>query len=84
MKSIDSNRFAANIDQYLQDLLSETIVLTKAGRPCAIVRGLDYDDEQLELANSREFWTMIQERRREPAIPWEVAKQQLEALEQSE
>jgi hypothetical protein len=81
MKSIDANQFAANIDHYLRHSLSEAIVLTKAGRPCALVRGLDYDGEQWQLVNSPEFWSMIEQRRKGPTIPWEVAKQRLESLE---
>jgi hypothetical protein len=81
MKSIDAHHFATGINQYLQDLQSETIVLTKSSKPCAIVRGLDYDEEQLQLVNSHEFWAMIQQRRREPTIPWQVAKRRLESLE---
>jgi hypothetical protein len=70
------------VNQYLQDALSEAIVVTQDERPCAMVRGLDYDDEQLALTNSPKFWAMIRERRKEPTIPWEVAKQQLESLDQ--
>lgn len=81
MKSVDTGQFAANVEQYLQDSLSETIVLTQSGRPCAIVHGLDYDAEQLDLMNSQEFWTMIEDRRNRPTIPWEVARQRLESAE---
>jgi hypothetical protein len=40
MKTVDSKQFAANIDHHLDGVLSEAIVLTQAGSPCAIVRGL--------------------------------------------
>lgn len=79
MKSVESNQFAANVDQYLHDALSEAIVVTKGGRPCAVVHGLDYDNEQLKLMNSQEFWSMITQRRKGPTIPWEEAKQRLES-----
>ena len=82
MKSVEAGQFAANVEQYLQESLAETIVVTQAGRPCAVVHGVDYDDEQLELMNSPAFWTMIQERRERPTIPWDVAKKRLEADEQ--
>ncbi len=81
MKTVEAGQFAANVDQYLRDSLSEAIVVTKSGKPCAVVHGLDYDDEQLELINSPEFWSMIRERRKGPTIPWEVAKRQLESLD---
>jgi hypothetical protein len=78
MKTVEAGQFAANVHQYLRDSLSEVIVLTEAGKPCAVVHGLDYDQEQLQLVNSPEFWSMIRQRRHGPTIPWEVAKQQLE------
>lgn len=37
----------------------------------------DYDDEDRAYINDPEFWKMIEERRREPGIPWEEANQQL-------
>ncbi len=82
MKTVEAGKFAANVDQYLRDSLSEAIIVTQAGRPCAVVHGLDYDDEQMQLANSPEFWSMIRERRNGPTIPWEVAKQRLKSLDQ--
>jgi hypothetical protein len=80
MKTIEARQFAANVHQYLRDSLSEAIVLTEAGKPCAVVHGLDYDDEQLQLVDSPEFWSMIRQRRQGPTVPWDVAKQQLEEL----
>jgi hypothetical protein len=82
MKSADAGQFAANFNQYLHELLTETIIVTQAGRPCAVVHGLDYDEEQLQLINSAEFWALLQQRRERPTIPWDIAKQQLESLDQ--
>ncbi len=82
MKTVEVGQFIANVSQFLHDSLSETIVVTDAGKPCAVVHGLDYDDEQMQLMNSREFWSMIQQRRERPTSSWEVAKQRLESLDQ--
>lgn len=82
MKTVEVGQFIANVSQFLRDSLSETIVVTDAGKPCAVVHGLDYDDEQMQLMNSREFWSMIQQRRERPTSSWEVAKQRLESLDQ--
>jgi hypothetical protein len=82
MKTVETEQFAANVQQYLRDSRLEAIIVTEAGKPCAIVHGLDYDQEQLDLIDSAEFWAMIQERRKGPTIPWEVAKKQLDALDQ--
>lgn len=82
MKSVEAGQFAENVDQYLQQSLTERIVVTQEGKPCAVVLGLNYDDEQLQLVDSAEFWEMIRERREGPTTPWEAAKQQLDALEE--
>jgi hypothetical protein len=82
MKTVEAGQFAANVHQYLQDSQSEAIIVTQAGKPCAVLQGLDYDDEQLQLTNSSEFWAMIRERRKGPTIPWEIAKQQLDSLKE--
>jgi antitoxin (DNA-binding transcriptional repressor) of toxin-antitoxin stability system len=81
MKTVEAGQFAANLFEYLRDSKSETIIVTQDGKPCALVQGLDYDEEQLQLINSRQFWTMIEERRQRPTIPWEVAKKRLEELD---
>ena len=80
MKTVEAGQFAANLNQYLQDSRSETIVVTQDGKPCALVQGLDYDEEQLELVNSPEFWSMIEQRRKRPTIPWETVKARLKEL----
>ena len=80
MKSVDAAQLAANVNQYLRDSLSEAIIVTQAGRPCAVLQGLSYDDEQLKLVNSPEFWALINERRGQRTIPWEEAKRLLKGL----
>lgn len=74
MKTVDAGQFAANILEYLQASKTEAIVVTESGKPCAVVQGLDYDEEQLALANSSEFWAMIEKRRKGKMIPWNEVK----------
>jgi hypothetical protein len=81
MKTVEAGQFAADLNRYLNDSRSETIVITQAGKPCAVVHGLDYDEEDLEYINSPAFWAMIEESRRSPTIPWEVAKKRLMELD---
>lgn len=80
MKTVESGQFAANIDKYLQDAVAETIIVTKAGKPFAVVRGLDYCEKQIRLLKSHEFWSMIAERREGPTVPWDEAKRHLKEL----
>lgn len=81
MRTIDIAQFSANPLQYVDDSQQEAIVVTRQGRPCAVVHGVPDDLESSELAHSREFWTVIEQRRREPTIRWDIAKQRLESLE---
>jgi hypothetical protein len=64
MKTVDAGQFAENLDQFLQD-------------SCALVHGLDYDEEDLQLISSKEFWSMLREARQSPTIPLEVAEKRL-------
>lgn len=82
MKTIDIVQFSANPEQYVDDSQQETIVVTREGKPCAVLHGVGDDLESSELAHSSEFWSMIEQRRREPTIPWEVAERELDALDQ--
>jgi hypothetical protein len=77
MKTVDISQFAANPQQYVNDSQQEAIVVTRSGKPCAVLHGVSQDLETLELAHSSEFWTMIEARRREPTIPWRDAKDQV-------
>ena len=77
MKSVRAEQLQANLDRYLQEAQREAIVITREGKPCAVLHGVPEDLEVAELAHSKEFWTMIEERRREDAIPWEEARAKL-------
>ena len=56
----------ANLEECVQTAQRERVVLTRRGKPVAVlvgVRGLDL--EQIELGSSDEFWAMIRQRRRQ-------------------
>jgi hypothetical protein len=78
MKSVDAGQFAANVAEFLHASQTETIVVTQGGKPCAVINGLSFDEEQMALVNSREFWSMIETRRGQRTIPWSTVKQQLD------
>jgi prevent-host-death family protein len=59
----------ANLKECVQRAQQEHVVLTRKGKPIAMlvgVKGLDW--EQLELGSSDEFWAMIRARRAERTI----------------
>jgi prevent-host-death family protein len=59
----------STLDSCVREAQDDRVLVTRAGRPVAIVVGLaDFDEEQIRLGLSDEFWKMISDRRREPAI----------------
>jgi len=64
MKRIAVKDLQANVDAVLNSAQSERIVISRRGKPCAVMVGIeDFDAEDLQLASSQDFWRMINERR---------------------
>ena len=54
----------ANFGSMLNRSQAERVVIERNGKPIAIVLGIeDFDDEDVSLAGSAEFWQMIADRR---------------------
>ncbi len=72
----------ATLDSCVREAQDDRVLVTRAGRPVAIVVGLaDFDEEQIRLGISDEFWKMISARRREPAITRAELERRLDADE---
>ena len=66
MKTIPANELQTNLDAVLNSSQSERILISREGKPCAVLVGIqDYDAEDLQLATSPDFWLMIRQRRAE-------------------
>jgi prevent-host-death family protein len=64
MTSITDKDLQLNLDSILTRAQSERLVISRRGKPCAVLVGIeDYDAEDLKLAVPPEFWQMIQRRR---------------------
>jgi prevent-host-death family protein len=64
MKTISNLEAQTDIDAVLDSAQNERVVVTRNGRPSAVIVGLEsYDDEDLTLASSPDFWRLISERR---------------------
>lgn len=64
MKTISLGAAQADLNSLVTDAQSGRVVIERNGRPSVVVVGIeDYDDEDLALASSDEFWQMIAERR---------------------
>lgn len=54
----------ATLDACVNDAQYERIVLTRNGKPVALIIGVEgMDEEQLQLGSSDKFWRLIAERR---------------------
>jgi antitoxin (DNA-binding transcriptional repressor) of toxin-antitoxin stability system len=59
----------ATLERCIKDARRERVVLTRKGKPVALVVGVEgMDEEQLQLGSSGKFWTLIEKRRRQKTI----------------
>jgi antitoxin (DNA-binding transcriptional repressor) of toxin-antitoxin stability system len=59
----------ANLEECVRQAQDERVVLTRKGKPVALLVGVQgLDLEQIELGQSDEFWKLIRERRGQKAI----------------
>jgi len=64
MRTIPEEELQSNLESILSSAQSERIVISRRGKPCAVLVGIeDYDPEDLRLASSVDFWRMIRQRR---------------------
>jgi antitoxin (DNA-binding transcriptional repressor) of toxin-antitoxin stability system len=78
MKTVAAAELEKNVHAVLGSAQSERIILTRGGKPSAVLVGIEgYDEEDMRLAGSSEFWSMIQKRRLGRTIPLEEVKNSL-------
>jgi len=59
----------ATLELCIKDARRERVVVTRKGKPVALVVGVEgMDEEQLQLGSSDKFWTLIEKRRRQRTI----------------
>jgi prevent-host-death family protein len=64
MRNVPEKELQLNLDSILTRAQSERVVILRRGKPCAVLVGIeDYDAEDLGLASSENFWSMIRQRR---------------------
>lgn len=57
------------LDACIKNARRERVVITRKGKPVALVIGVEgLDEEQLQLGSSKKFWTLIETRRRQKTI----------------
>jgi PHD/YefM family antitoxin component YafN of YafNO toxin-antitoxin module len=59
----------ATLETCIKDARRDRVVVTRKGKPVALVLGVEgLDEEQLQLGSSEKFWKLIEERRRQKTI----------------
>ncbi len=72
----------ATFDVCLDDAQRERVMITRAGKPVALLIGLEgFDEEQLELGYSDKFWQLIEQRRKQKNMSRAELEKQLESAE---
>ena len=67
MMKIDVKR--ANLVSCVDEAQRERIVLTRNGKPVALVVGVEgMDEEQVQLGGSKTFWKLIAKRRKQKTL----------------
>ncbi len=68
----------AVLDDCVEDAQRERVVITRDGKPVALIIGIEgLDEEQLQLSRSDKFWKFIAERRKQETISRAVLEQQI-------
>jgi antitoxin (DNA-binding transcriptional repressor) of toxin-antitoxin stability system len=80
VKSVDLDQ--VSLDSCVTEAQRERIVITRGGKPVALMIGVEgLDEEQLALGSSDRFWTLIRERRGEQTISRAELEERLAAAE---
>lgn len=59
----------ATLEVCMQDIQFERVVITRAGKPVALIVNVEgMDEEQLQLGSSRKFWKLVDGWRKEKTI----------------
>jgi hypothetical protein len=78
MKTMTIDELREHLVEPLTDVAEEMVVVIRDGKPWAVFKPfVEEDDDSDEYVNDPAFWRMIEERRREPTIPWDEAMRQL-------
>jgi prevent-host-death family protein len=76
MKVIEIDK--ANIKECVKDAQHERVIVTRRGKPIAVIAGVEgMDLEQIALGHSDEFWQLIRERRKQKTISRAELEKQL-------
>jgi antitoxin (DNA-binding transcriptional repressor) of toxin-antitoxin stability system len=79
LKSVELSQ--ARLESCVADAQQERIVVTRNGKPVALVIGLD--EEQQQLGSSQKFWDLVAERRGQPTVSRAELERRLKKVDAS-
>ena len=69
------------LDICVSDAQRESVIITRNGKPVALIIGVEgIDEELLQLGASDKFWTLITERRKQKTISRAQLEQNLNSI----
>lgn len=78
VKTVALRDMKEGLSSYVAQAQKDFVLITKHGRPAAILRGVEgYDLEDIFYMTNRSFWSHIRKRRAQKSIPWRKAKRSL-------
>jgi prevent-host-death family protein len=79
MKTVALRNMKEGLSNYIAQAQKDYILITKHGRPSALVRGVEgCDFEDIFYMTNRAFWTTIRHRRTQKSILWSKAKRTID------
>ena len=85
MKAISIAQACSDMEAVLDCAQRERIVVTREGKPSAVIVGVEsFDAEDIALASSSEFWGMIEQRRQGRSISLGALKARLKTRERKQ
>src|SRR5262245_24493312 len=80
MKTAALKEVKAKLSEYCERAQRERVLITRHGRPLAVMIGVDGQDiEDVLTAANPDFWRMVEERRKQPAISESELRRRLSA-----
>jgi prevent-host-death family protein len=80
MKTVALREAKQQLSDYVSQAQKDKIVITKHGKPAAIIWGVEGKDfEDVVYMTNPGFWRMIKARRAATPIPWKTAKRRLKS-----
>jgi antitoxin (DNA-binding transcriptional repressor) of toxin-antitoxin stability system len=68
----------ATLDACIKNAQQERVVITRKGKPVALIIGVEgMDKEQLQLGSSDKFWKLIEKRRKDKIVSRTELEQRL-------